>query len=49
MNEKIYIKKIKFIPFLRRELSFLATSIVILGYTEGLKKTIDFSFKNICY
>jgi|GEM_PF-995790 len=49
MNERDYIDKIKFKLFLRRELSLLATSVVILGYTKELKKAIDFSFKNICY
>lgn len=49
MTENKYIKNIKFKPFLRRSLSPLATSVVILGYTEELKKAINFSFKNICY
>lgn len=49
MDEQKYIEKIKFIPFLRRELSLLATSIVMVGYTKGLKEQINFKFKNICY
>jgi phosphohistidine swiveling domain-containing protein len=49
MNELNYINKIKFKLFLRRELSLLATSVVILGYTKELKKAINFSFENICY
>ncbi|MFA5023889.1 MAG: hypothetical protein WC523_02945 [Patescibacteria group bacterium] len=49
MNERNYIDKIKFKLFLNRELSLLATSVAILGYTKGLKRVINFSFQNICY
>lgn len=49
MTERSYLNKIKFKLFLRRELSLLATSVVILGYTKELKKAINVSFKNICY
>lgn len=49
MNEREYLKSIKFRPFLRRELSFLASSVLISGYTKELREAIGFSFKNVCY
>ncbi len=49
MIDDKYIKKAGFNLFLRRELSLLATSIIIISYTDGLKSIIGFSFKYICY
>jgi len=49
MNEERYLKKINFRPFLKRDLSLLAVSCLLDGYTIKLQKSINFSFKNITY
>ena len=49
MNEEQYLKKINFSLFLKRDMSLLAVSCLLQGYTVKLSKSINFGFKNIAY